>query len=795
MGDALTKQRYTDEDLLRALRLLVADEKANFRDDQKAIIRSILKGRDVLGILPTSGGKSACYQIPAMLTDELTLVISPLVALMEDQANTLRKRGISVACLTSGFLLDKDGFHRRERYQQTLEDLDEPGSDDPPSFRKISQQIYLDTSRGEYKILYVTPERLRMGPFIRFAQKTRIGLIAVDEAHCVSLWGYDFRPRYLEIPRFIQRLGYHPTLAAFTATASEYVQKDILSILGLKNCKVYASSAVRKDLMFSVLDTDPKLYKKETGKALKTRSEVKLDRLDTFLREHPYDQGYVYCTLVADVDLVYSFLKEKGYPVTRYHAKLDKEPNKEPYESTARNLEDFRTGKKRIMVATSALGMGMDIRNIRFVFHYSMPVNLEDYYQQAGRAGRENERRRSSKPSQCVLCAGDKEDYAVCMTLLELSVNQSRLPDNVAAVRKKISEQRLWRMYGYTGKVGAGSEDLHETILRYFRSFTPKLSDEETKILQDYLSFQVKDIDVLYINRTKIAQEMRKGHMEGKDLVVGRAFGDLPAPTVSYRLENGPLSYTDLMIADAVYTLMKHRVKRIYARSVLEVLSGVDGITLRPERKEQIEDSIRRMMNAHITIDRTGSLGYGFVYDDEIRLTTLEGPFLPLKEEKNGFSYDCNVLPPLYQYAEILNGQFFSVASRHLEKIFSDSLPTSMENLSIAHYLFCRTDMIPRKRYNKKKYNAGTPNERSYPPRAVTRASIRLDTLIKTLGIPLGDESYYRNRKLDTIWKKAAAVLSSMWKTGFIGYLDAEKELYTFTVYNTQDPLLEPYIT
>ena len=377
----------------------------DFRPGQKELVEAILSGRDVLGVMPTGAGKSICYQVPGVVLGGMTLVVSPLVSLMGDQVRSLLDAGIRGSYLNSTLTAGQQAT------------------------------VLKRALAGAYDVMYMAPERLADERFTAFAAEARIPFVAVDEAHCVSQWGQDFRPSYLRIGEFIERLPQRPIVAALTATATGRVREDIVRLLGLADPFTLVTGFDRENLSFSVERLEPKR---------------KLARTVAYAAERPRESGIVYCSTRKDVERVHEALCSAGVRATRYHAGLT------TAERTA-NQKSFIVDDAPVMVATNAFGMGIDKSNVRYVLHFNMPGSLEAYYQEAGRAGRDGE------PAECVLYWSDG-DISTCRFFIEQeSGNEELSPVEADAVRSS-RRRMLEQMVGYCYTIDC----LRDYVLRYF---------------------------------------------------------------------------------------------------------------------------------------------------------------------------------------------------------------------------------------------------------------------------------------------------------------------------------------
>lgn len=442
----------------------------SFREGQERLVDSTLSGRDVLGIMPTGAGKSICFQIPALMFPGITIVISPLISLMKDQVTALNAAGIHAAYINSS--LTEGQFYKAMEYAR----------------------------KGRYKIIYAAPERLMTESFLALAQEVPISMVAVDEAHCISQWGQDFRPSYLKIVDFIQHLPVRPVLAAYTATATKAVKEDILCILGLQNPDVLVTGYDRKNLYFAV-----------------EKPKNKKDALLEYLRKNSEKSGIIYCNTRKNVEEVHHHLVQAGYPAVRYHAGLLEEEKKQ-------NQEDFIYDVMPIMVATNAFGMGIDKSNVRFVIHYNMPKDLESYYQEAGRAGRDGE------PGECILYYAG-QDVKTNEFLIEQQMENQELEREEQELIRERNYERLRKMTFYCFT----SECLRDYILRYFGEYGRTYCGNCRNCLTEF-----QDVDVTEEVKVILNLVVSSGQRYGVQAVVDAVHGSDSAKVRQFRLSENP---------------------------------------------------------------------------------------------------------------------------------------------------------------------------------------------------------------------------------------------------------------
>ena len=473
-----------------------------FRGGQEPVIDALLSGRDALAIMPTGAGKSVCYQVPALLLPGITLVISPLVSLMRDQVTQLVQMGIPAAFLNSSLT-----------YKQYLLALDR-------------------AKAGRYKIIYVAPERLETEGFRAFAETAEISMVAVDEAHCISQWGQDFRPSYLNIAAFVASLKKRPVVGAFTATATPEVKADIENLLQLEKPLSVTTGFNRENLYFEV-----------------RRPENKKETLLELLRGRPDQCVIVYCATRKNVEEVCDFLRERGISATRYHAGLESEERQ-------KNQEDFLYDRCRVMVATNAFGMGIDKSNVRCVIHYNMPKDMESYYQEAGRAGRDG------LPSSSILLYSGQD-----VRLNEFLINRSEPREELdAETVERLRERdllRLQKMAAYC----RWKTCLRQYILQYFGEFAPNDCGSCYNCLHNF-----EEVDVSREARTILRCVLELGEHFGIAVVTETLCGADSERVRKYRMDRESC-YGALQ--DLTQKEVRDRIQFLVEEGILATSSGL----------------------------------------------------------------------------------------------------------------------------------------------------------------------------------------------------------------------------
>lgn len=515
-----------------------------FRNGQDKLIESIIEGRDALGIMPTGGGKSICYQLPAIALDGITIVISPLISLMKDQVDSLNELGINAAFINS--TLDNGEF------LQILEGI-----------------------RGNsYKIVYVAPERLNTDSFINLVKDIRISLVAVDEAHCISQWGHDFRPSYLEIPRFINSLKQRPAVAAFTATATKEIIKEIKRLIGLRNPIEVTTGFDRPNLYYQVLKVSNK-------------SKFLIEYLNENFKN---ESGIVYCATRKSVESLVKILNDKGFSAVGYHGGMNSEERQN-------NQDEFILGNKRLIVATNAFGMGIDKPDVRFVIHYNMPKNMEAYYQEAGRAGRDGEK------SDCILL------YSASDIVKQKLMIQN---DDIDPKRQEMLYKNLQYLVNYCNT----NDCLRNQILNYFDE--DSASDKCKNCSNCIDSSEMMDIT---LEAQKILSCIyRVNQRYGANMVIQVLRGSKNKKVLEARLDNVSTygimkEYSDSAISEIIMTLVssgyihmthdKYPVLKLTSKSA-DVLSGKTKLHHKKhllQKKDEKEKASKSIKGGNIDFD------------------------------------------------------------------------------------------------------------------------------------------------------------------------------------------------
>jgi len=490
----------------------------SFRQGQESVINAVLDGRDILAVMPTGAGKSLCYQVPAMLLSGITLVISPLISLMQDQVKALNEAGVDAAFINSS--LSEKEMH----------------------------DTFKNASKGQYKIIYVAPERLMSEGFVRLAKGVEISMITVDEAHCISQWGQDFRPSYMDIAEFVNVLDKRPIISAFTATATQNVREDIICSLGLTNPYFLVTGFDRENLFFQV--DKPK-----------SKDRFILDYLD----RHKGESGIIYCATRKNVDSLYTLLKKRNISVAKYHAGISIEERKQMQD-------DFVFDYTSIVIATNAFGMGIDKSNVRFVIHYNMPSSMENYYQEAGRAGRDG------LNSECILLFSP-QDIIINRFLLEHKDFSDIDPTDAMTIRERdIKRLQIMEGYCYT------TECLRNYILKYFGEDPKKPCDDCGNCLRQFETLDMTDEAKKIIN---CIYESRERY--GKNIIMDTVLGAKTARLA----EIGASKYKS-------YGVLESSNKNLLRRLIEELL--LEGYILTGEYQVLKLGDISRLKNTDIKV-------------------------------------------------------------------------------------------------------------------------------------------------------------------------------------------------
>ena len=484
-----------------------------FREGQEAVIDALLAGKDVLAVMPTGAGKSICYQVPALMMKGITLVISPLISLMKDQVRSLNQVGISAAYLNSS--LTQGQYFTALRYAKA----------------------------GRYPIIYVAPERLTTEAFLDFALSADISMIAVDESHCVSQWGQDFRPSYLKIAEFVAQLPKRPVIGAFTATATKEVREDIARLLGLQDPFCTTTGFDRENLYFAV----------------KTPKD-KYKEVHDYILEHPDDSGIIYCLTRKLVEEVCGKLIRDGITATRYHAGLSDEERRN-------NQDDFIYDRCRVMVATNAFGMGIDKSDVRYVIHYNMPKNMEGYYQEAGRAGRDGD------PAECILLYSGK-DVVTNQYLIERGQDNQEMEAAAWRLVRERDQERLKQMTFYCFT----HDCLREYILKYFGEYGKSYCGNCLNCQTEF-----EEQDVSREARAMIRCVESSGQRYGVTVILDTLRGASTAKIRQYEMDGNP-EY------GVCAKIPAHRLRQIFNYLVLKEYLHLtdDGYTIEADRRFQV---------------------------------------------------------------------------------------------------------------------------------------------------------------------------------------------------------------
>lgn len=521
-----------------------------FRDGQNQLIESILSGKDTLGIMPTGAGKSLCYQIPSLMMDGVALVISPLISLMKDQVLALNQAGIHAAFINSSLT-----------YTQVLKAL------------KLAKEY-------RYKIIYAAPERLETEEFMDFALHTEISMLTVDEAHCISQWGQDFRPSYLKILSFIEKLPKRPVISAFTATATDTVKEDIVKILRLNNPTTLVTGFDRENLYFEVKNP-----------------QNKYEWLFEYLSKNRGKSGIIYCATRKNVEELYEKLSTEGFLVSKYHAGMSDKARSE-------NQDAFIYDVSPVMIATNAFGMGIDKSNVRFVVHYNMPKNMESYYQEAGRAGRDGEN------AECILLYAPM-DIRINQFMIEGGFENDELTSLEKSLIMERDRERLQKMVLYCNT----NSCLREYILDYFGETAGDCCNNCSNCLEEFEEADVTNIAVNIIScikdsRQRFGINVIVGTLKGARLAKLKESGmfELSSYGACQNISESLIKQVinELIIRGYIYTTNdKYTVIKL-DNPAKRILSGEDQVKIKLSAKKENEKDKKTNKKPYETLNSKG---------------------------------------------------------------------------------------------------------------------------------------------------------------------------------------------